>query len=496
LHSRLFRIFVRFVFKPAAWTAVIWFAFPMMNLYWPALAIRAAILFIALNLLLNSRFGRTLEEMAADWAVQTWQRYGMRFILGLFWWIVDFFKTMVETVERLMYGVDEWLRFKSGDSRYFFAVKAVLALAWSGVAYVLRFCVNLLVEPQINPIKHFPVVTVSHKLLLPLYPVLGGIFAAHMEKEWAYTMATLLIWCIPGIFGFLVWELRENWRLYAANRPKGLQPMIIGSHGEKMARLLKPGFHSGTVPKLFAKLRRSERKARASGNWKAVRKHLHGLERVEKYLRRFVQRDFIATFNESRTERLEAEDSAALLPRDGRISLLDIQFGTNRARLIFAAMDTEEPLLAIDFDVQSGWLIGGIEPFDGVRRMAGEDREELSTAILGLYKTAGAEIARRQIVLVLPSPTPAYDFSPSGLRIWPDASFETEIYYEFGDSPSFAPQIRHGALFDPLPELERSQVLFREAILPWKNWVVFWDAVKAGIFRYDKSLLIFPLLPK
>ena len=63
-------------------------------------------------------------------------------------------------------------------------------------------------------------------------------------------------------------------------------------------------------------------------------------------------------------------------------------------------------------------------------------------------------------------------------------------------TPSFAPQIRHGDLFDPLPELERSQVLFREAILPWKNWVVFWDAVKAGIFRYDKSLLIFPLLPK
>ena len=93
---------------------------------------------------------------------------------------------------------------------------------------------------------------------------------------------------------------------------------------------------------------------------------------------------------------------------------------------------------------------------------------------------------------MLPSPTPAYDFSPSGLRIWPDASFETEVYYEFGDSPSFAPQVRHGALFDPLPELERSQVLFREAILPWQNWVVFWDAVKAGIFRYDKSLLIFP----
>ncbi len=41
-----------------------------------------------------------------------------------------------------------------------------------------------------------------------------------------------------------------------------------------MARLLKPGFHSGTLPKRYAKLRRAERHARAGGNWRAVHKHL------------------------------------------------------------------------------------------------------------------------------------------------------------------------------------------------------------------------------
>ncbi len=40
-------------------------------------------------------------------------------------------------------------------------------MLWFFVAYVVRFCVNLLIEPQVNPIKHFPVVTVSHKLLWP-----------------------------------------------------------------------------------------------------------------------------------------------------------------------------------------------------------------------------------------------------------------------------------------------------------------------------------------
>ena len=45
---------------------------------------------------------------------------------------------------------------------------------------------------------------------------------------------------IPGIFGFLAWELKENWKLYRANRPKTLRPVQVGSHGESLARLIAP----------------------------------------------------------------------------------------------------------------------------------------------------------------------------------------------------------------------------------------------------------------
>ena len=114
-------------------------------------------------------------------------------------------------------------------------------------------------------------------------------------------MAAVIIWCIPGIFGFLAWELRENWRLYAANRANRLRRVIIGSHGESMLRLLRPGFHSGTIPKRFAKLRRAERKAREKGDWKAARKHLEVLHHVQRDVRRFVEREFAAWFAESRS---------------------------------------------------------------------------------------------------------------------------------------------------------------------------------------------------
>ena len=77
-------------------------------------------------------------------------------------------------VERQLYAVDEWLRFRGGDSQGSLAMKAILGLVWFPIAYVFRFVFYLLVEPQINPVKHFPVVTVSHKVIWPMVPQLVG----------------------------------------------------------------------------------------------------------------------------------------------------------------------------------------------------------------------------------------------------------------------------------------------------------------------------------
>src|SRR5262249_44410458 len=155
---------------------------------------------------------------------------------------------------------------------------------WACVTYVVRIYTNLLVEPTVNPIKHFPVVTVGHKLMFPflvvlfrfldeqvkfLGPVLGSGFVA------------MTIFFLPGICGFIVWELKENWKLYRANRAATLRPILVGSHGETALRLLKPGFHSGTVPKLYAKLRRAERK----GQLAAAHKCHEGLHHVEEDVR-------------------------------------------------------------------------------------------------------------------------------------------------------------------------------------------------------------------
>ena len=316
----------------------------------------------------------------------------------------------MQTVERLMYSVDEWLRFRTGDRRASLIAKAALGFVWFFVAYVMRFAVNVLIEPQINPIKHFPVVTVGHKVLLTAYDPAGKWLASWLgiSKLEGYLVAGAVIWCIPGIFGFLVWELKENWRLYAANRRRNLGPVKISSHGETMARLLKPGFHSGTLPKRFAKLRRAERHARAGGNWRAVHKHLRAIQHIELSIRRFVERELLELFSESKCWQA--------LP----VTLERVRLGTNVVQLSLACPGMAGGALQVAIDSQSGWLVAGATGSSWIDRLMPQQRQVLVTAVLGLYKAAGVDLVRQQIDSEFSSPVPWYDVSPKGLVVWPD----------------------------------------------------------------------------
>src|SRR5262249_21703659 len=154
---------------------------------------------------------------------------------GLFRWVVLFFKQAMEGLDRVIYTVDEWLRFRPGDSRLSLYLKPALGLVWFLLTYVIRLVINLFVEPTVNPIKHFPVVTGRAKLLLPgslpLRTVAHTLLDPLMSRvtaEFLYNTAFVLI---PGLAGFIAWELKENWKLYAANRSPVLRPVMIGHHG-------------------------------------------------------------------------------------------------------------------------------------------------------------------------------------------------------------------------------------------------------------------------
>src|SRR5262249_54943114 len=65
-----------------------------------------------------SRFGRRMEEETTDWLARNWYWVRVDVVPGLLRLIIDVFKFLLDRLERMIYTVDEWLRFRSGDSKW------------------------------------------------------------------------------------------------------------------------------------------------------------------------------------------------------------------------------------------------------------------------------------------------------------------------------------------------------------------------------------------
>jgi hypothetical protein len=356
---------------------------------------------------------------------------------------LHFFRAIFEGIERGIYAVDEWLRFREGDSRPSFWFKVAFGAVWFFVTYVFRFAWGLLVEPQINPVKHFPVVTVSHKILLPLVPSLASQFG--IAKDRMFT----IVFGIPGIFGFLAWELKENWKLYRANAPKDIRPIQVGSHGETTRGLLRPGFHSGTVPKLFTRLRRAVR----AGRGRRATRTRHSIEHVAEAVARFGGRSLIADLRHStRWAGAPAELGEPVL-------------GPNRIVLpvhVGAAAPVE-----IALEHQHGWIIGSIAgPLDTLEPPR---REAFADALLGFYKRAGVHVVREQVAAVFGPQACGFDARPDGLLI-PLADGKEQLF-DFDETPRVEAAGR---------TVDGRDVVLSECPLPWADWVARWEADAEG----------------
>lgn len=499
LKSLPFMLLRRYVLAPVLATVVLWLLLPIFGFYpqlsrWWGLAI-----FLASALVLNSRIGRDTEELTREFLGRTWYRIRVHLVMGLFTLIMDAFHWLMDGLERVLYAVDEVLRFRSGESHVTLALKAVLGVLWSFIHGVVRFCVTLLIEPQANPIKHFPVVTVSHKLLLPLAytsqpatiasPLAGLLLQAAdlatsgprppLSIEMANWIMATVVWGIPGVFGFLAWELKENWKLYAANRSATMQPVSIGHHGETLVRLLCPGFHSGTIPRLFARRRRAARKAARDPRTSKEARYTEKLSHEAESLLHFVERNLIVLLSESRTFR-------GLDLTVGRLEL-----ATNRVLVTVQNAAAPEDPIEIQFDEQSGWLLAGVPRPGWLNELTEEDRAVFRTALAGLYQLGGVDMVREQIerqLLAPPLPDSAhvagqlaakrshpYDIATVGLIVWPHRHYEAEIHYSLGDEATFVPRPRTLARAAGLIPLHRSTILFTEHPLSRSDWQTYWE---------------------
>lgn len=429
VHSLPVRVAWRFAIRPGLFAAAAWGWARLVRLA-PAVAGTVGTVAFGLAFLaFNTRPGRRLVEQAVEGCMRTGHTLVFAVIPGLFHLIMAFFDRLIEWVERLFYAVDEWLRFREGQSAAMLGVKAVLGIFWGAVAYVVRIYLNLFVEPTLNPIKHFPVVTVAAKIMLPFTLELTAFLSSPLFPILGRWLADGIAWgtvvFLPGVFGFLVWELNSNWRLYEANRPRGLGPLAIGSHGETVVRFLRPAFHSGTLPKRFARLRH----ALASGHDGAAARHREAIHHVEEAVRRLVERDIAALLNASRSL------------GDRVVEPGSIRLATNRIRVELIDRRGEGPGLWVDLEDVAAALFAGIHRAGWLEGLDVRERRPLADALAGLYKIGGVQRIR-----------PADDRA-ANLANCPNEK-----------SPALVP----------------GPVDFAAVEIPWGEWVAVWDAHAAG----------------
>ncbi len=484
LRSQGFRWFARWLAKPLLVTVGVCLVLLLAGVSAGVLGWVAVGTFIVANVSLNTRSGRDLEEMTSEYFVRGWRNFRIVVLTGLFRWIVDWSRRVLNAIDRALYTADEWLRFRRGESRLTLIAKAVVGFVWSIVRYVVRFGINLLLEPQINPIKHFPIVTVSHKLLFALLEPTARL----LSNATTYTYAEALffvgsvIWLIPGIFGFMAWELKENWRLYRANLPERLKPVIVGHHGENMVRMLKPGFHSGTIPKAFKKLRRARRKAILRKDPALLRKAQEPLAEARHLIHDFFQREVLQLL----------EDCGAW-PHS--VSLSEVRLATNRMELELQCEKWPDQPAVISLSEQSAKIVAATERTGWINRLEHSERLIIRNALMGFYKLSAVSVIREQIDACFPEHDFHYDINERGLILWPKDDFKTEVEYDLSIGPILHPTLVSGITPASLPTLTMGEIFLNQTPLPWTNWTSYWDDCTRGECPLRRLVSEFRVLP-
>lgn len=450
--------------------------------------------------LMGTRIGSWVEDLFVEQLVPTWQVMSRQWIPGLVRLVGGVFGTMMDWLERAIYRVDELLRFHRGDSAVLLWSRALAGLGWATIAYVIRLYVTLLVEPELNPLKHFPVVTVAHKMFVPLTGQMFAIASMVFSPFGSIiggAMAAVTVFLFPSMTGFLMWELKENYRLYRDARPERLGPTRLGPHGETMRGLLVAGVHSGTVPKLYERLRRAaqrddelarkRRGKRRSRGESGLARFRAGIREVETGIRRFAERELVASLRGCRRW------------KHGDLTIDGVDLSSNRIRLRLSSDTLPGGPCEITIEQQGGAVIAGIARpgfLHTLQRASTQGALLFENALAGFYHRAEVDFVREQIEAEIPEGA-QYEIEEAGLVVWPTGNFRTEHLYSFElATPTTVSPVVTGDPGDVPPRvLDTRRFLYRHQPIAWSAWVAAWRAADHDAAQVPRLIAGASILP-
>jgi hypothetical protein len=147
--------------------------------------------------------------------------------------------------------------------------------------------------------------------------------------------------------------------------------VMLGSHGETMRGMLRPGFHSGTVPKIFRKIRHARRER--------ISRFRHDLDHAAEGIHRFIERELVHVL--------------ARWPEWGGLQLQveAVRFGCQRVVIELAAPDLGRDLFAFGFENVGGRIEATIEQLGWADKLTEPQRTAFTTALRGILDMAAAE---------------------------------------------------------------------------------------------------------
>ncbi|MFO0847644.1 MAG: hypothetical protein U0871_03650 [Gemmataceae bacterium] len=466
-----------YLIKPAALSGVVWAAFPTV---WQAGWATRLMTVLASALLLNSRVGYAAEAVVGQSLAGLVRLIRAGLIPGLVRWVAEVFRECIGALEWVLARGDDWLRLRGAGGPITVAVRAVAGLVWFPFAFLLRFYLVVLIEPMVNPLK-LPLSVLFAKFVYPLLLVvevlkvdpdswlgfnsdLVGKLAPVLTQPVAWTLVIGTLYLLPDAVTFLFWETRENWKLYTANRPVSLGAVAVGPHGETVAGLLRPGFHSGTVPRLYARLRAAERHGARAGEWADARAYRERLREVAGGVGRFVSRELAAVLN----------DSPAWGGRD--LSVGTVHLGTNRIRVELRLAGADTPAV-LEWEDRSGWLVVGWAEPGWVTALTDGLARTFENALAYLYKRAGVDLVREQVRTALPPSAVRFDVVPAGLLVWYGLGADLPVLYDLSRGAiDLKPRTADGLKPAAGPTLAASALAFNRVKLTWPGWLGVWPA--------------------
>jgi hypothetical protein len=456
-----------FVLRPLRATTLQWIA------WWLAESPRASQLelhltiFVIFAITLNTSRWETMEEGIGGWFRRGWDSLHDKSI-SLLRFVQLLVKTLGEFIEKVLYAVDERLRYRKGDHKLSMVAKIVMTPLWLPTRYIVRMFYMTCIDPRLNPAK-LGIVFAADKVLSPFTFALFKPMSESLERWVALPIvpeiaASLLTFAPAAFVTFVIWELKENRKLFISNRPREMKTMPMTEQGQTLAELLNPANYGNTLPAIYARLRKYERQAQVTGDWVRVRRQRDLLEEIKTSLLEFLEREFLAVLVQT-----SYWDENPL-----KIAALRLGHNNIFVRLVGTGSGLSMTLL---FEWASGWVRTAVLDLQRSESLDPNQRASFEVTLIGLYKKSGVDLVRRQVDRELAKfelPV-SHQMTQRGLKVWPVGKRELAVLYQFEDGAGSRPLgVTEGAeqLWQPLAEAD---LYFSNVDLDWAKWTALWD---------------------